>query len=76
MQIRSKAYKHFVSICRSLRELTSSSDVPTPTSPSLIYTAVVLGLLLVILEIDLHRAYLQSIGLLSDREIDPLFLSP
>jgi hypothetical protein len=77
MQIRSKAYRHFLSICRSLRELTSPSDVPTPTSLSLAYTAAVLGLLLVILEIDLHQALLQSIGLMSDSDqIDPIFLSP
>src|SRR6478609_5457900 len=44
MQIRSKAYRYFVSICRSLHELTSPSDVPTPTFPSLAYTAAVLGL--------------------------------
>jgi hypothetical protein len=34
-----------------------------PTSRSLLYTAVVLALLLTILEIDLHRGELQSIGL-------------
>ena len=48
MQIRSKAYRHFVSICRSLRELTSPSGVPTPTSSSLAYTAAVLTLLFII----------------------------
>ncbi len=77
MQIRSKAYKHFVSICRSLRELTSPNDVPTPTSPSLAYTAAVLILLLMILEVDLHRADLQSMGLMSHGDhTDPMFLGP
>jgi hypothetical protein len=77
MQIRSNAYKHFVSICRSLRELTSPSDAPTPTSPSLVYTAAVLTLLFMILEVDLHRAALQSMGLISNGDrIDPILLGP
>jgi hypothetical protein len=78
MQIRSKAYQHFISICRSFRDLVAPHDqsVPTPTSPSLAYAAAVLSLLLAILEVDLHRADLQLIGLMSDKDqVDPIFLS-
>ncbi len=78
MQIRSKAYQHFVSICQSLRDLVSPRDqsVPTPTSPSLAYAAAVLSLFLAILEVDLHRAELRLMGLMSERdEVDPIFLS-
>jgi len=79
MQVLSTAYKHFISICRSLRELVSPHDqnVPTATSPSLAYTAAVLALLLAILEIDLHQADLHLLGLMSDRDqLDPIFLGP
>jgi len=78
MQIRSKAYKHFISVCRSFRDLVSPHDqnVPTPTSPFLAYTAAVLALLLTILEVDIHRADLHFIGLMSDGDqVDPIFLS-
>jgi hypothetical protein len=78
MQIRSKAYQHFISIWRSFRDLVSPHDqsVPTPTSPSLAYAAAVLSLLLAKLEVDLHRADLQLIGLMSDKDqVDPIFLS-
>jgi hypothetical protein len=78
MQIRSKAYKHFISICRSFRDLVSPHDqnVPTPTSPCLAYAAAVLALLLTILEVDLHQAELHLIGLMSEKDqVDPIFLS-
>ena len=77
MQIRSKAYGHFISICRSLRDLVSPHDqnVPTPTSPPLAYAAAVLALLLAILEVDLYRADLQLTGIMSDGTIDPIFLA-
>ena len=78
MQMRSKAYEHFISICRSFRDLVSPHDqgVRTPTSPALVYAATVLSLLLAILEIDLHRADLHLMGLMSDGDqVDPIFLS-
>jgi hypothetical protein len=79
MQIRSKAHEHLISICRSLRDLVPPHDqnVLAPASPSLAYTAAVLALLLAILELDHHRADLQLVGLMSDRDqIDSIFLSP
>lgn len=79
MHIRSKAYGHFLSVCRSLRDLMSPHDqsVPTETSPLLVFTTVVLALLLTMLEIDLHQAELHMLGLVTDRDtIDPLFMSP
>jgi hypothetical protein len=78
MQIRSKAYKHFISICRSFRDPVSpeNQSASTSASPALAYTAAVLALLLTILEMELHRADLQLIGLMSVRDVvDPVFLS-
>jgi hypothetical protein len=78
MQIRSKAYRHFISIFQSLRDLVSPHDqnVPTPTSPLLAYAAAVLALLLAILEVDLHLADLQLIGIMSEGDQDdPIFLA-
>jgi hypothetical protein len=79
MHIRSKAYGHFLSICRSLRDLMSPHDqsVPTETSPSLVFAAAVLALLLTILEIDLHRTELYLVGLMHDTDaLNPIFMSP
>jgi hypothetical protein len=51
--------------------------VPAETSPSLIYIAAVLMVLLAILEIDAHRGELESLGLLGhDYPIPPAFLGP
>ena len=79
MQMRSKTYLHLMSLWRSLRDAIPPhhDDVPAEASPSLIYTAVVLVLLLAILEVDAHRGELESLGLLgSDYPIPPAFLSP
>lgn len=79
MHMRSKAYGHFLSICRSLRDLMSPHDqgAPTETSPSLIFAATVLALLLTILEIDLHQAELHLVGFVTDRNtVDPIFMGP
>jgi hypothetical protein len=78
MQVRSKAYKHFISVCRSFRNPVSpqNQSAPTSASPALAYTAAVLALLLTILEMDLHRADLHLIGLMSVRDqVDTVFLS-
>ena len=79
MHMRSKAYEHFLSICRSLRDLMSPHDQSEPkkTSPSLVFATAVLALLLTILEIDLHQAELHLLGLVSDRDtVDPIFMGP
>jgi hypothetical protein len=78
MQIRSKAYKHFISICRSFRDpVAQNQSASTSASPSLAYAAAVLALLLTILEIDLHRVELRLMGLMGDwDQVDPLFFGP
>jgi len=79
MQIRPKTYLHFISLWRSLRDAIPPrrDDVPAQASPSLIYTAVVLALLLAILEVDAHRGELESLGLLGhDYPISAAFLGP
>ena len=79
MHIRSKAYGHFLSICRSLRDLMSPHDqsVPAQTSSSLVFTTVVLALLLTILEIDLHRTELHLVGLMNETDaINFNFMGP
>jgi len=78
MHIRFKAYGHFLSVCRSLRDLMSPhQSVPTETSPSLVFATAVLALLLTILEIDLHRTELHLVGLMYDADaLNPIFMSP
>ncbi len=79
MQIRPKTYLHFMSAWRSLRDAIPPrpDDLPAETSPSLIYTAVVLVFLLAILEVDAHRGELESLGLLGHGyPIPAAFLGP
>jgi hypothetical protein len=79
MHMRSNVYAHFLSICRSLRDLVSphNQSAPTETSSSLVFATTVLALLLTILEIDLHQAELQLLGLVTDKDaVDPIFMSP
>ncbi|HTG08808.1 MAG TPA: hypothetical protein VK635_32780 [Bradyrhizobium sp.] len=64
---------------RSFRDWMSPHDerAPAETSPSLIYIAVVLTFILIILEIDDHRAEVEALGLLTDNfPIPAVFLSP
>jgi hypothetical protein len=70
MQSRFKGYQRFISCCRALRDLVPPGDqsVPVQTSPALIFTATVLAFLLVVLEIDLHRFRLHSMGLVNEKE--------
>ena len=65
MQIRSRAYQQFISFRRLRRGLIPphGHGAPAPSSRSLLYMAVVLALMLAILEIDLHRDKLDSLGL-------------
>lgn len=79
MHLRPKGYGHFLSICRSLRDLMSPHDqnTPTETSPSLVFATTVLALLLTILEIDLHQAELHLLGLVANKDaVDPIFMGP
>ena len=79
MQIRPKTYLHFISLWRSFRASISPhhGDVRAKASPSLIYTVVVLAFLLALLEVDAHRAELESLGLLgSDYSMQAALLSP
>ena len=79
MQMRSKMYLHFISSWRSFRDWISQHDerAPAGTSPPLIYIGAVLTLLLIILEIDDHRAELEALGLLTENfPIPAVFLGP
>jgi hypothetical protein len=79
MQIRSKAYLHFMLLRRSLRDAIPPrhADVQAEASPLLIYIAVVLVFLLAILEVDAHRGALESLGLLGyGYSIPATFASP
>jgi len=79
MQIHLKAYLQFISRLWHFRALPPKDRDPATqsASPLLIYIVAVLALLLVILEVDLHRAPLQSFGLPVDPvAINPIFFSP
>jgi hypothetical protein len=79
MQIRPKTYLHFISLWRSLRDAIPPHhrDASAQTSPSLVYTAVLLMFLLAVLEVDAHRGALESLGLLGhDYPIPAAFLGP
>jgi hypothetical protein len=79
MQIRPKAYLQFIWLLQLLRGLIPRHDnsAPARTSPLLLFTAIVLAFLVAILEIDRHRAELESIGLVSnDYLVQPIFVSP
>lgn len=79
MQIRSKAYLQLILLWRSFRGWLPPHDagVPAETSPSLIFTAVMLAFLLAVLEVDVHRAELESLGLLTpDYPIQSALLAP
>jgi hypothetical protein len=79
MQIRLKAYLHFISRWRSLRAAIPPrhADARHRASPGLIYVAVVLALFLAILEVDAHRSELESLGFLGrDYAIPADFVGP
>ncbi|MGT2440242.1 hypothetical protein ACU4GH_35815 [Bradyrhizobium betae] len=78
MQIQSKALPQSFSLRRSLQSFTTPDQGRAETShPLLIVSVVVLLTLFAIVQIDLHSAQLQAIGLLSHGTgIDPVFLSP
>lgn len=79
MQMRFRAYLQFISLLRFLRGPTPphNRDASARTSPSLLYTAIVLALLLAILESDLHRDGLESIALARNPyPVQPVFMGP
>ncbi|MCA6121348.1 hypothetical protein J6500_05445 [Bradyrhizobium sp. WSM 1704] len=79
MQIRSKTYLHFISVWRSLRNSIAPHDgeAPRRTSSSLIWIAVVLASFVAILEVDLHRGELESLGLRGNHvPLPTAFLAP
>jgi hypothetical protein len=68
-----------VSFHRAARERVSKHEGTTElsASPTLVFTAVTLVLILTILEIDLHRDELRELGFIfSDKDIEPSFLGP
>lgn len=77
MQIRSKSPAQGFSLRRGIRSFVAPGKGRTEAHPLLVFSVVVLLALLAILEIDLHTAQLQAIGLLGHGTgIDPVFLSP
>ena len=78
MQIQSKALPQGFSLRRTFQSFTAPRRGRAETShPLLLVTAAVLLTLFAIVEIDLHSAQLQAIGLLGHGVgIDPVFLSP
>jgi hypothetical protein len=78
MQIQSKALPQSFSLRRSLQSFIAPANGRTETShPLLVVSVVVLLTLFAIVQIDLHSAQLQAIGLLGHGSgIDPVFLSP
>ncbi|OAF14997.1 hypothetical protein AYJ54_40775 [Bradyrhizobium centrolobii] len=79
MQIHPKAYLQLISRLWHFRVMLPRNRDPATrdASPLLIYIVAVLALLLAVLEVDLHRALLQSFGLFGTPvEINPIFMSP
>ena len=75
MPIQSKALPQSLSLQHSIRSFVAPGEAPHPL---LVFSAVVLLALFAIVQIDLHSAQLQAIGLLGQAAtgIDPVFLSP
>jgi hypothetical protein len=75
---QSRPLLRMISWLRAMRVLLIAPEpAAREASPMLTFTVVVLMLLLVILEVDLHSTGLQSLGLMDDAfSIDPVFKSP
>jgi len=75
MQIQSKALPQSFSLRRAFHGSPAKGG---QSHPMLIFSAVVLLALFAIVQIDLHSAQLQALGLLGQAStgIDPVFLSP
>lgn len=78
MQIRSKSLPQSFSLRRGIQSFIAPGKGRAETShPLLVFSVVVLLALFAILEIDVHTAQLQAIGLRGHGTgIDPVFLSP
>ncbi|MBR0786262.1 hypothetical protein [Bradyrhizobium iriomotense] len=79
MQIQSKALPQSFSLRREILSFISPAERGAERShPLLVFSVVVLLALFAIVQIDLHSAQLQAIGLLGHggTGIDPVFLSP
>ena len=78
MQIQSKALPQSFSLRREIQSFIAPAEGRGETfHPLLVFSVVVLLTLFAIVQIDLHSAQLQAIGLLSQGAgIDPVFLSP
>ncbi|MVT75203.1 hypothetical protein GPL20_19555 [Bradyrhizobium cajani] len=79
MQEHPKAYLQLILRLWHFRALPPRHRDPgaQDASPLLVYIVVVLALLLAVLEVDVHRTQLQSLGLLGDPVgINPIFMSP
>lgn len=77
MQIHLKAYLQLISRLRHFRALPPRNRDPGTqhASPLLVYVVAVLALLLAALEVDVHRARLQSVGLVgAPIGIAPIFM--
>lgn len=62
----SRLYARLVSFQRAARNRSSTQgDTTGAISPTLLYTAVALFLILAIIEIDLHREELKALGLVA-----------
>jgi hypothetical protein len=77
MQIQSRALPRRFSLWHELQGLAPRDRQPAISHSLLIYASVVLLLFLAIVEIDLHGAQLQVLGLLGHAAgIDPIFMGP
>lgn len=77
MQIRSKALPRSFSLRRAIQGLVVPEQEAGTSHPLLVFSVVVLLALYAIVQIDLHSAQLQAIGLLGHGTgIDPVFLNP
>ncbi|MGY8711059.1 hypothetical protein RAD16_35460 [Bradyrhizobium sp. 18BD] len=77
MQIQSKALPQSFSLRRAFQRIAAPAQGAGTSHPLLVVSVVVLLTLFAIVEIDLHSAQLQAIGLLGHGSgIDPVFLSP
>lgn len=75
MPVQSKALPQSFSLQHSIRGLIAPGET---AHPLLLFSALVLLTLFAIVQVDLHSAQLQAIGLLGQAAtgIDPVFLSP